>query len=501
MNEARARSRASWVGSGEAATEAQWYALRDEVGATEFLGYDTEVAEGVIQAIMRGDERVIEASAGDEVGIVVNQTPFYAESGGQMGDTGAIFSPNGGELAVRDTVKKAGELHLHLGTVRHGTLKGRRRGRIARRERPAAAVARQSLGDASAAPGIAAPARRACDAKRFAGRAGPAALRFQPPEAADPRGHRRRSRARSTPASATTARCSTRLLTPERAVAEGALALFGEKYGEEVRVVAMGAADDPARPYSVELCGGTHVRRTGDIGVFKIVGESAIASGVRRIEALTGAAAEAHVAGEEALLRQAAAALRTSPAELPARLSRLVEENRRIERELAEARRALAMAGLAAAMRQADVEPRRKHATGVGSCRKGEAAARALEIGDVAYEARLVDDVPGRELRGLADDLKRRIGSGVVAIVSRAEGKAAVVVGVTKDLTDRFDAVELVRAGAEALGGKGGGGRADMAQAGGPGADRAEAALEAIEQALRSRAATDAVAEGAAALS
>ena len=273
----------------------------------------------------------------------------------------------------------------------------------------------------------------------------------------------------------------TRLLTPDRAVAEGALALFGEKYGEEVRVVAMGAADDPVRPYSVELCGGTHVRRTGDIGMFKIIGESAIASGVRRIEALTGAAAEAHVAGEEALLRQAASVLRTSPAELPARLSRLVEENRRIERELAEARRALAMAGPAAA-----------------PTKGGQAAPAAKRIGDVAYEARLVEDVPGRELRGLADDLKRRIGSGVVAIVSRAEGKAAIVVGVTKDLTERFDAVELVRVGAEALGGKGGGGRADMAQAGGPEADRAEAALAAIEQALRVRA-TEGAARGAAA--
>jgi alanyl-tRNA synthetase len=281
----------------------------------------------------------------------------------------------------------------------------------------------------------------------------------------------------------------TRLLTPERAVAEGALALFGEKYGDEVRVVAMGAADDPARPYSVELCGGTHVRRTGDIGLFKIVGESAIASGVRRIEALTGAAAEAYFAGEEALLRQAASALRTNPAELPARLSRLVEENRRIERELAETRRALAMAGPAAAPSDG-----------------GQAAPAVKRIGDVAYEARLVEDVPGRELRGLADDLKRRIGSGIVAIVSRAEGKAAIVVGVTKDLTDRFDAVELVRAGAEALGGKGGGGRADMAQAGGPEANRAEAALNAIEQALRVRATEgavtgDAVTEGAAALS
>jgi alanyl-tRNA synthetase len=252
----------------------------------------------------------------------------------------------------------------------------------------------------------------------------------------------------------------TRLLSPDRAVEEGALALFGEKYGAEVRVVAMGGALDGAdRPYSVELCGGTHVHRTGDIGLFKIVGESSIASGVRRIEALTGAAAEAYLAEEEELLRQSAAALRTSPTELPARLARLIEDNRRLERELAEARRALAGGGQTA-------------------------APAGKLIGDITFDGRVVDDVPGRELRSLADDLKKRIGSGVVTVVSRADGKAAIVVGVTPDLTDRIDAVELVRVGAEALGGKGGGGRRDMAQAGGPDAARAEAALAAVEQAL-----------------
>jgi alanyl-tRNA synthetase len=212
------------------------------------------------------------------------------------------------------------------------------------------------------------------------------------------------------------------------------------------------------------------VRRTGDIGLFKIVGESSVASGVRRVEALTGAAAEAHLAQEEELLRQSAAALRTSPTELPARLSRLLDDNRRLERELAEARRALAIGH-----RASDVAP--------GSGR--EAAAPGKRIGDIAFDGRLVEDVPGRDLRSLADDLKRRLGSGIVAVVSRAEGKAAIVVGVTPDLTDRFDAVALVRVGAEMVGGKGGGGRPDMAQAGGPDGGHAEAALAAIEQALR----------------
>jgi alanyl-tRNA synthetase len=223
-----------------------------------------------------------------------------------------------------------------------------------------------------------------------------------------------------------------------------------------------GIVDGDDRPFSVELCGGTHVRRTGDIGLFKIVSETAIASGVRRIEALTGAAAEAYLAEEEGWLRQAAAALRTSPSELPARIVSLVDERRRLERELAEARRALASAGPAA-------------------------KAGARRVGGVAFDGRVVDDVPGRELKSLADDLKQRIGSGIVAVVSRAEGKAAIAVGVTQDLTGRFDAVELVRVGAAALGGKGGGGRPDMAQAGGSEAARAEAALAAVETAIAAK--------------
>jgi alanyl-tRNA synthetase len=463
MEAARTRSRASWIGSGEAATEAEWFALRDEVGGTEFLGYETETAEGVILAIMRGGERVDEASAGDEVGVVVNQTPFYAESGGQVGDTGALFSASGGELAVHDTVKKAGELHLHRGTMTHGGFKvgeavelrvdGERRRRLRANHSVTHLLhqaLRHRLGEHVTQKGsLVAPDRLRFDFSHPR----PLTAEDIPAIQADVNARIRAN-----------GEVRTRLLTPERAVAEGALALFGEKYGDEVRVVAMGAGDGEDRPFSVELCGGTHVRRTGDIGLFKIVGETAIAAGVRRIEALTGDAAERYLAEEEALLRQAASALHTSPAELPARMVRLVEDQRRLERELADARRALA----------------------AGSNGK---TARAPEkhIGEVAFDGRVVDDVPGRELRPLADDLKRRIGSGIVAVVSRAEGKAAIVVGVTPDLVDRFDAVELVRLGAEALGGKGGGGRADMAQAGGPAAAQAEAALAAVERAVAAK--------------
>jgi alanyl-tRNA synthetase len=471
MARARARSRASWVGSGEAATDAGWYELRDEVGPTEFLGYETENAEGVILAILRGDERIKEAAAGDDVGVVVNQTPFYGESGGQLGDTGAIFSAGGGELAVSDTQKKAGDLHLHLGRVRHGRLKigdavelrvdGDRRTRLRANHSVTHLLhqaLRRRLGEHVTQKGsLVAPDR----------------LRF---DFSHPKPLSQEDTAAIEAAVNACIRDNdavrTRLLTPERAVADGALALFGEKYGDEVRVVAMGRATDPAndaaRPYSVELCGGTHVRRTGDIGLFKITSESSVASGVRRIEALTGAAAEAYLAEEEALLRQSAATLRTSPAELPERLARLLEDHRRLERELADARRALAVAGSPA-----------------GAVRGTNAAVATVKrIGDVAFDGRLVDNVPGRELRALADDLKRRIGSGIVAVVSRADGKAAIVVGVTRDLAGRFDAVELARRGAGAVGGTGGGGRPEMAQAGGPEAAHAEAALAAIEQAL-----------------
>jgi alanyl-tRNA synthetase len=462
MEKQREEARKSWVGSGEAATGAAWFALREELGPTEFLGYETENAEGVILAIFKGGERVEAAEAGDEVAIIVNQTPFYGESGGQLGDTGVMFSGHGGELTVIDTTREAGDLFVHLGAVAHGVLKvddavelrvDHERRRRLRANHSVTHLLHQALrhrlGEHVTQKGsLVAPDRLRFDFShpRPISSADLAAVEAEVND---------RIRANT--------EVKTRLLSPERAVEEGALALFGEKYGEEVRVVAMGAVDDDAngeqRAYSVELCGGTHVRRTGDIGLFKAVGESSVASGVRRIEALTGAVAEAYLSEEEELLRQAAGTLRTSPAELPARLARLVEEHRRLERELAEARRALAGAGQAT-------------------------APAAAKIGDVVFDGRVVDDVPGRELRSLADDLKRRIGSGVVAIVSRDDGKAAIVVGVTDDLTPRFDAVGLVRAGAEILGGRGGGGRADMAQAGGPEAARAEEALDAVRRAL-----------------
>jgi alanyl-tRNA synthetase len=467
MDRQRTEARKHWVGSGEAATERLWFELRDELGATEFLGYETHVAEGKVIAIVADGRRVNEAKAGQEAAILVNQTPFYAESGGQVGDTGALFSAAGGEFAVADTQKKAGELFVHLGRMTHGTLAlgdvvelridETRRTQLRANHSVTHLLhqaLRRRLGEHVTQKGsLVAPDRLRFD--------------FSQPRPLSPEDiHAIEGEVNALIRQ--NAAVTTRLMTPQNAVEAGALALFGEKYGEEVRVVAMGEAPAApghgARPFSVELCGGTHVRRTGDIGYFKIISESAVAAGVRRIEALTGAAAEAYVDEEEALLRQTADALRATRSELPARVASLLEERKRLERELSETRRLLATGG-------------------------GTQAAAAKEIGGVKFAGRAVDNVPAKELKSLADDMKKQIGSGVVALVASAEGKASLVVGVTDDLTPRFNAVDLVRIGAAALGGKGGGGRPDMAQAGGPDAGKAAAALAAVERAVAEKAA------------
>ncbi len=468
MARQRAEARKSWVGSGEAATDQLWFALREELGATEFLGYDATEAEGKILAIVRNGQRVESVKAGDEASIVVSQTPFYGESGGQIGDTGALFAAKGSEFAVADTQKRAGELFVHVGKATRGGFKVgdvvELRVDEARRDKLRAnhsvthllhQALRRRLGEHVTQKGsLVAPDRLRFDFSQ------PRALSDEDLAAIEAEVN---ARVRQN------AEVHTRLMTPDRAVKAGALALFGEKYGDEVRVVSMGedrGADHVSRAFSVELCGGTHVRRTGDIGLFKIVAESAVASGVRRIEAVTGAAAESYVAGEETLLRQAAEAIKAAPTELPARLAALLEERKRLERELSDARRAAALGG---GGRQA-------------------ADGGAKDVSGVKFAARALDNVPAKELKSLADDLKKELGSGVVALVAREEGKASIVVGVTPDLTKRFDAVELVRLGAAALGGKGGGGRPDMAQAGGPDPSQAEAALAAVERALAEKA-------------
>ncbi len=455
MARRRAEARAAWAGTGDAATETLWFGLVQDLGATEFLGYETEVAEGTVLAIVVEGERCDAVGAGAEATVIVNQTPFYGEAGGQVGDRGVLFSAGGAEFAVQDTQRKLDSLTVHVGTLVSGALSvgdvvelrvdGGRRDEV-RANHSAThllhAALRRRLGDHITQKGsLVAPDRlrfdvshaKAVSAEEIA--AVEAAVNAQI----------RRNRP-----------VVTRLMAPEDAVAAGAMALFGEKYGDEVRVLSMGAEGDA--PYSIELCGGTHVARTGDIGFFKIVAEGALASGVRRMEALTGEAARAHVEGHERTLDAAASALNVPAAEVPERIGTLLDERKRLERELALMRRKLA-AGEA----------------GIGPA--------AREIAGVRFAARTVAGVPARELKALVDDLKDG-GSGVYAVVGLGEGKASLVVGVTADLTDRFDAISLTRLGVAALGGSGGGGRRDMAQGGGPNPDGAPAALAAIETAL-----------------
>ena len=464
MQRQREEARKAWAGSGEVATDRVWLELREQVGATEFLGYGTESAEGVVTGLVVEGAAVEQAGAGASVALIVNQTPFYAESGGQVGDTGHIASPDGGRAIVTDTRKEAGDMFVHHGTVEAGTLAvgdtvvltvdGPRRTEL-RANHSAThllhAALRRALGDHVTQKGsLVAPDRLRFDISH------PAPIGTDTLDAIEAEVNQL-IRA-NTP-------LVTRLMSPDEAVDAGALALFGEKYGEEVRVVSMGAADgDDATPFSVELCGGTHVARTGDIGMFRIVNESATAAGVRRIEALTGEAARRHAVELETELKKAAAVLKVSPAEIGARLGALLDERKRLERALADTRRKLATGG-------------------------GDAAPlETRQIAGVNFLGRALDGASPKELRGMVDDLKKKLGSGVYAVVTKAEGKAALTVGVTDDLTERVSAVDLVRAGAAAVGGKGGGGRADMAQAGGPDGDRLDDALDAIEKALEAAA-------------
>ncbi len=460
MERQRAEARAAWAGSGEAATERIWFELRERLGATEFLGYDHEVAEGEVVALVKDDEEVESLKAGEDAAVVTNQTPFYGEAGGQVGDAGVMFTAEGAEFAVRDTKKQAGDLHVHLGRLNAGVLKLHdviemrvdSERRIKLRANHSAThllheALRRRLGKHVTQRGsLVAPDRLRFD--------------FSHPKAMSPE-EIRAVEAEVNARIRQNSEVVTRFMTPSDAIAGGALALFGEKYGEEVRVVAMGGGG--GEKFSVEFCGGTHVRRTGDIGLFKIVGESAVGAGMRRIEALTGAAAVAYMEQQEKRLLEAASELKVAPGDVPRRVAALVEERKRLERELAEARRELASGG-------------------------ATPQAAAKEVGGVTFAARRLDGVPPKELKPMVDEIKKQIGSGVVAIVSASDGKASLVVGVTADLTARLDAVEFVRIGSEALGGKGGGGRPDMAQAGGPNAGAAEEALAAIEAALAAKA-------------
>ncbi|MBX6373937.1 MAG: alanine--tRNA ligase [Acetobacteraceae bacterium] len=462
MAEQRRRARAAWAGSGEAATEGVWFDIKEKVGATEFLGYTTETAEGEIVALVVDGKPVESAAVGTEVAVVLNQTPFYGESGGQVGDTGLI-SAGGGEICrivVRDTQKKLGDLFVHYGVVAHGEVRvGTPVLAEVDHERRAAIRAHHS---ATHLLHEALRRRLGPHVSQKGSLVAPDRLRFDVshPKAIEPEElawveREVNARVREN------AEVTTRLMTPEAAVQAGAMALFGEKYGEEVRVVGMGhdpAAEERQGIYSLELCGGTHVRRTGDIGLFKVISEGAVSAGVRRIEAVAGEPAVRAVEEEERYLAEAAAALKVRPAELPERVAALLEERRRLERELAELRKKLATGGAAAEVERLD--------------------------GGLRVALREVGEVPARDLKGLAEAILKGGTADVVALVSTAEGKASIVVGVGEAAKDKADAVALVRAASAAVGGKGGGGRRDMAQAGGPDAAKAAEALEAVRRAL-----------------
>ena len=469
MERQKAKARESWKGSGEAASEAIWFPLREKLGATEFLGYETESAEGVVAALVKDGKEVASLKAGEPGAIVLNQTPFYAESGGQVGDTGVLTGEGGLKFRVTDTQKKLGDFFVHVGNVESGELKvgtalqlevdHSRRASIRAHHSATHLIheaLRQVLGDHIAQRGsMVAPDR----------------LRF---DFVHPKPITAEELARveyiANDVVLENDEVTTRVMGVDEAREAGARALFGEKYGDEVRVVSMGKTARErganALGWSVELCGGTHVRRTGDIGLITLTGESAVASGVRRIEALTGNYARKHANETMALAKTAANELRTSIDDVPARITALMEERKKLERELSDARKKLAMGGGAAA----------------GS---NGAASGVHEVGGVKLMARAVEGIEMKDLKSLADEAKKQIGSGVVAIVGVTEdGKAGVVVGVTADLTARFNAVNLVRVASEALGGKGGGGRPDMAQAGGPDGAKASEALAAIETAM-----------------
>jgi alanyl-tRNA synthetase len=459
LEKQRERSRAAWAGSGEAATEAVWFDLRQRLGATEFFGYSTEQAEGQVIALLKNGAEVKSAKQGEEIALIANQTPFYGEAGGQMGDTGTLIAAGGGTIEVTDVQRKVGDLFVHLGKVTKGEVKvgdavemkvdGKRRTSL-RAHHSATHLLHEALRRRLGAHVTQKGSLVAPDRLRFD---------FSHSKAMSPEDiavveREVNDRVRDNEA------VETRLMTPQAAIEAGAMALFGEKYGDEVRVVSMGGKPaNENKIFSTELCGGTHVRRTGDIGLFKIVSEGAVGAGVRRIEAVTGAAAEAYIAEQQRLLNEAATALKTLPSDLTQRIAALLDERKRLERELTETRKAAA-------------------AGGAGS------GPAAKQVNGVTLAARLLDNVPAKELKGMADEIKRQIGSGVVALVAVADGKASLVVGVTDDLTKRLSAVDLVKVGSAALGGQGGGGRPDMAQAGGPDASRAKDALAAIERAI-----------------
>jgi len=462
MAQQKAAARAAWKGSGEKASDEIWFDIAEEEGATEFTGYSAISGEGQVVGIVRDGARVESAKAGEAITLLTNQTPFYGESGGQNGDAGQVTGGDGLAMTVCDTSKALGRLHLHQGVVDAGSVAvgdmvhlavdADRRDRI-RANHSATHLLHAALRERLGAHVTQKGSMVADDRLRFD---------FSQPDAltaeqiaqieADVNAQIRGNN-----------EVSTRLMSPDDAIEAGAMALFGEKYGEEVRVLSMGGPDDSGRTYSVELCGGTHVRALGDIALFKIISESAVASGVRRIEGLTGEAARLWFSEREEALKAVAGGLRTTPEEVPARVAALSEQVRKLERELADAKKALALGGGGA----------------------GNVPAGPEDVGGTAFLGQVIDGLDPKELRGLIDENKKTLGSGVSVVIAVNDGRASIAAGVTDDLTATLNAVDFVRAGVEALGGKGGGGRPDMAQGGGPDGSKADTAMAAVRALLK----------------
>ncbi|MEK9847235.1 MAG: alanine--tRNA ligase [Rhodospirillaceae bacterium] len=458
MEKQKADARKAWVGSGENVEDTLWFKLREDIGSTEFLGYGLEQADGQVVAIILGGEAVNTAEADDEVLILTNQTPFYGESGGQQGDAG-ILSNDRVEIKIVDTQKELGDLHVHVGRITQGcvsvgetvlmTVDPERRSGL-RSHHSAThllhAALRRNLGEHITQKGsLVSPDRLRFDISH------PKAITVDEINKVSKEVNQQ---VRNNSA------VTTRVMTPSEANDLGAMALFGEKYGDEVRVVAMGEGE---KPFSLELCGGTHVSRTGDIGFFKVVSEGAVASGVRRIEAVTGPSAFEWMENNEITLNAAARVLNVPINQLVDRVSSLIEERRELEVELTNLRRRLEMGG------------------------DGKTDDHGIEkIGSISFLSKTLTDTPAKELKSFVDTFKQKIGSGVIVICGVFDGKASLVVGVTEDLTEKFNAVDLVRLGSPLIGGKGGGGRPDMAQAGGPDVEKVEDAIASIRQALES---------------
>ncbi len=470
MDEQKRAARAAWAGSGDTADEKIWFDILDTAGPTEFLGYEKDSAEGVIKAIIKDGKPADSLKAGDEAFIIVNQSPFYAESGGQVGDTG-LFIAGDAKITITDTKKKLGKLWVHIGKVESGSVKTGQPAEMKVDTSRRAAIQsnhsathllhealRKVLGDHVAQKG----SLQDEDRTRF--------------DISHPKGISAEEIAKveAIVNGEITANSDviTRVMALDDARASGAMALFGEKYEDEVRVVSMGRQQGN-KTFSVELCGGTHVAKTGDIGTFKITSEKALSSGVRRLEAVTGSRVQAYLNEKEGQKQDVLDRLSAENAKLraemkslggaatgaaPADAAEIEKENKKLQKEISDLRRQQAA--------------------------EGGSDADIKTIGGLKFTGRVLADFPAKDLKPMADDLKAKLGSGVIALVATSDGKASLVVAVTSDLTGKVSAVDLVKIGAQALGGQGGGGRPDMAQAGGPNADAANDAVAAIEKAL-----------------